>query len=207
MKTLRLAVGVSGVYALAAFGAAWFSFAVKVPAMIDTASAQAYAAPLAGPRGMAAQQGIVDDPVAKRRRPKLWTVRTRFDALIESVAASHEVEPALVKAIVQAESAFDPDAVSSSGARGLMQVLPETAARFSIEDLSDPQQNLRAGVKYLKYLIELFDGNVTMAVAAYNAGPNRVRRYRGVPPYSETRKYLTKVMGLRVAYADQLRRS
>ncbi|MGA8259778.1 MAG: lytic transglycosylase domain-containing protein [Arenicellales bacterium] len=148
-----------------------------------------------------------DDPVARRRRPKFWTVSTPYDGLIKSVAKRHDVDPALVKAIVQAESAFNPDAVSSSGARGLMQVLPETASRFSVHDLADPRQNLKAGVMYLKHLIRLFDGNVVMAVAAYNAGPNQVRRHGGVPPYRETRRYLNKVLGLRQAYADQLRRS
>lgn len=143
---------------------------------------------------------------APPKRP-LWTVRSRFDGLIESIAGRHDVDPALVKAIVQAESAFDPEAVSRSGARGLMQVLPTTASRFAIEDLSNPRQNLRAGVLYLKYLLDLFDGDVIMAVAAYNAGPNSVRRHRGVPPYSETRSYLTKVMSLREAYADPARRS
>lgn len=207
-KTLRLAVGVVGFYGVALAGVSGVSsILTTVPDVIAEASAQNRPAQEAGFDVAKTARGIVDDPVAKRRRPKLWTVRTRFDELIKSVATSHEVDPALVKAIVQAESAFDPDAVSRSGARGLMQVLPETASRFSIENLSDPHQNLKAGVKYLKYLIEQFDGNLTMAVAAYNAGPNRVRRYKGVPPYSETRNYLTKVMGLRIAYADQLWRS
>jgi len=146
-------------------------------------------------------------PVKVREVPSLWTVRTRYDTLIEQTARRHDVDPALVKAIVQAESAFDPDAVSRTGARGLMQVLPETASRFSIKNLSDPRQNVRAGVLYLKHLLDIFNGNVTKAVAAYNAGPNTVRRYRGVPPYRETQSYLVKVMGLREAYADQLRRS
>jgi len=207
-KTLRLAVGVVGLYGVALAGVTGLSsILTAVPDVIAEASAQNRPTQQAGFDVATTARGIVDDPVAKRRRPKLWTVRTRFDELIESVATSHEVDPALVKAIVQAESAFDPDAVSRSGARGLMQVLPETASRFSIENLSDPHQNLKAGVKYLKYLIEQFDGNLTMAVAAYNAGPNRVRRYKRVPPYNETRNYLTKVMGLRIAYADQLRRS
>lgn len=153
------------------------------------------------------EREVSEDPVAKRRQPKFWTVRTRFDSLIQSVAARHAVDPALVKAIVQAESAFDPNAVSPSGARGLMQVLPETASRFSVDNLADPRQNLKAGVLYLKHLIKLFDGNIMMAVAAYNAGPNMVRHHRRVPPFGETRRYLSKVMGLRQAYADQLRRS
>jgi soluble lytic murein transglycosylase-like protein len=156
----------------------------------------------ASPSSNEAEQSAPDS-----REPALWTVRSRYDGLIESMARRHDVDPALVKAIVQAESAFDPKAVSRSGARGLMQVLPTTASRFSIKNLSDPRQNLRAGVLYLKHLLDLFDGDVTMAVAAYNAGPNSVRRHRGVPPYSETRNYLAKVMGLRRAYADSSRRS
>jgi soluble lytic murein transglycosylase-like protein len=207
-KTLRLAVGVVGFCSIALVGSIWFSPAV--PGMSGAiAKAMAQSFPGSRPEVTTTTQprGIIDDPVAKRRQPKLWTVRTRFDKLIELVSRRHDVDPALVKAMVQAESGFDPTAVSSSGALGLMQVLPETASRFSIEDLSDPHQNLKAGVKYLKYLIELFDGNVIMAVAAYNAGPSRVLRYRGVPPFSETRNYLTKVMELRTAYAGQLQPS
>jgi len=146
-------------------------------------------------------------PISTGETSSLWTVRSRYDTIIHATASRHEVDPALVKAIVQAESAFDPRAVSRSGARGLMQVLPETALRFAITNLADPRQNLEAGVRYLKHLLGLFDGNVIKAVAAYNAGPNTVRRYRGVPPYRETRGYLAKVMELRAAYADQLRRS
>lgn len=208
-KTLRLAAGVMVFFGMALAGAVLYSSVLTTtPGVVAGALAQSHPPPLiAFPAREAHRQIIVDGPVAKRRQPKLRTVRTRFDALIESVARHHEVEPALVKAIVQAESSFDPKAVSRAGAQGLMQVLPETASIFAVDDLLDPHQNLEAGVQYLKHLIELFDGNVTMAVAAYNAGPSRVRRYRGVPPYSETRKYLTKVMGLRVAYADQLRDS
>lgn len=146
-------------------------------------------------------------PVSTRDADSLWTVRSRYDTIIHETARRHDVDPALVKAIVQAESAFDPAAVSRAGARGLMQVLPETASRFAITNLSDPRQNLRAGVLYLKHLLGLFEGDVAMAVAAYNAGPNTVRRYRGVPPYRETRSYLVKVMELRAAYANQPKRS
>ncbi|MDZ7840433.1 MAG: lytic transglycosylase domain-containing protein [Gammaproteobacteria bacterium] len=207
-RTLRSAAGLMGLGSVALIGMTLSSSVVTtVHELTATAAAQTASASRAGLPAARARSGIVEDPVAKRRLPKLWTVRSRFDALIDTVARRHDMDPALVKAIVQAESAFDPNAVSRSGARGLMQVLPETASRFSIANLSDPHQNLKAGVLYLKHLIELFDGNVTMAVAAYKAGPNRVRRYRGVPPYSETRNYLTKVMGLRTAYADQRRSS
>lgn len=208
---------------LSAFGVPAFyravliAMATSIPATITSSGAVPKAAVRAPSRAAASPQRVSpaiarvaptrEDPMARRHRPKFWTVRTPYDHLIKAVAKRHDVDPALVKAMVQAESAFNPDAVSSSGARGLMQVLPETASRFSVRNLTDPRQNLKAGVSYLKQLIQLFDGNVIMAVAAYNAGPDQVRRYHGVPPYGETRRYLTKVMGLRQAYADQLRRS
>lgn len=207
-KTLRLAGGVVGFLGIAMAGSVLPSSVLTTTAgVVAKASAQSHPPPHIASLAPAARRWVVDDPVAKRRQPKLRTVRTRFDDLIESVARHYDVEPALVKAIVHAESSFDPKAVSGAGARGLMQVLPATASLFSINNLLDPRQNLSAGVQYLKHLIDLFDGNVTMAVAAYNAGPSRVHRYQGVPPYGETRRFLTRVMGLRVAYADQWRDS
>lgn len=188
--------------------------AMSITAMGGLAGSVANASGIAGPaphRDLAAalneRDGFPHVPISTREMGSLWTVRSRYDTIIRDTALRHEVEPALVKAIVQAESAFDPGAISGSGARGLMQVLPETASRFAVTNLTDPRQNLRAGVLYLKHLLELFEGDVAMAVAAYNAGPNTVRRYRGVPPYRETRSYLVKVMELREAYADQLNRS
>ena len=128
-----------------------------------------------------------------------WLIpRSWYDPMIQKVASAHGVDPALVKAMVQAESAFDPLAVSEDGARGLMQVLPETAARYRVRDrdLHNPYLNLQAGVSHLRSLLDLFDGNLRLAIAAYNAGENAVRRHRGVPPYPETRDYLDKVLGL-----------
>lgn len=131
----------------------------------------------------------------------VWVIpRSWYDPMIERVANDHGVDPALVKAVVQAESAFDPLAVSVDGARGLMQVLPETAARFRVRDLNNPYLNLQAGVGYLRDLLDQFEGDVRLAVAAYNAGENAVRRHQGVPPYPETQRYLNKVMGLYRAY-------
>ncbi len=126
-----------------------------------------------------------------------WLIpRSWYDPMIRRVASAHGVDPALVKAVVQAESAFDPLAVSKDGARGLMQVLPTTAARFQVRDLHNPYLNLQAGVGYLRKLLDQFDGDVRLAVAAYNAGENAVLRFQGVPPYPETRRYLDKVLGL-----------
>lgn len=157
-----------------------------------------YQSPATGPR-----QKLSRRPKASQRL-ELWTVkRSPFDSLIKQVANQYGLEPALIKAMVQAESAFDPHAESPSGAKGLMQVLPDTAADFDVEDLDDPYQNLKAGVQYLKYLLKRFSDDETLALAAYNAGITRVKRYQGVPPYSETRSYLRKVLGLRNIYASQ----
>jgi hypothetical protein len=115
-----------------------------------------------------------------------------FATLIESVALKHGVDPALVHAVVQAESNYQPRAKSRVGARGLMQVMPATAADFGVKNLFDPQANLEAGVQYLKFLLARFD--LTNAIAAYNAGPGAVRKYDGIPPYRETQNYVKKVL-------------
>ena len=115
-----------------------------------------------------------------------------FADLIETVALKHGIDPELVHAVVQAESNYQPRAKSRVGARGLMQVMPETARDFGITNLYDPQHNLEAGVQYLKFLLERFD--VKHAIAAYNAGPTAVRRAGGIPPFKETQHYVTKVL-------------
>jgi soluble lytic murein transglycosylase-like protein len=112
---------------------------------------------------------------------------------IEEAAAQHGVNPHLVRAVVQAESAFNPLAVSRVGARGLMQLMPDTATRMGVTDSLDPRQNVFGGAKYLRQLLTRFDGNVALALAGYNAGPAKVARYHGIPPYGETRGYVTKI--------------
>jgi len=115
-----------------------------------------------------------------------------FADLIETVSLKHGVDPALVHAVVQVESNYEPKAVSSKGARGLMQVMPSTAADFGVRNLFDPQANLEAGVQYLKFLLTRF--NLSQALAAYNAGPAVVRKYRGIPPVPETQQYVKRVL-------------
>lgn len=115
-----------------------------------------------------------------------------FAELIETVALKHGVDPALVHAVVQAESNYQPHAKSQVGARGLMQVMPTTGADFGVRNLYDPQANLEAGVQYLKFLLARFD--LTRAIAAYNAGPGNVRKYHGIPPFPETQNYVKKVL-------------
>jgi len=122
-----------------------------------------------------------------------------FGTLIYQMASRYKLNPYLVAAVVQVESAFNPRAISRKGARGLMQLLPETARRFGLprkKDLFNPQKNLEAGVKYLKWLSERFSGDAARVLAAYNAGEGAVDRFGGVPPYQETRYYVTRIFGL-----------
>jgi len=128
------------------------------------------------------------------------TDTTAYDKLIRKTAKQHRVDRALVKAVIHAESAFNPYATSNKGARGLMQLLPSTAAMYGVSDLYDPAQNIKAGVKHLKYLLKKYRNNSRLAVAAYNAGETAVKRYRGIPPYKETRIYVSKVLRYKRRY-------
>lgn len=119
---------------------------------------------------------------------------TSFDELIHSVADENGVDPRLVAAVAKVESGFRPDAVSSAGAMGLMQLMPATAQALGVTDPFDPQQNLEGGARYLKSLLQRFGDNPTLALAAYNAGPGAVAAYGGVPPYAETQKYVDAVL-------------
>lgn len=119
--------------------------------------------------------------------------RGRFDALIGRIAATHGMDPDLVHAVVKAESNYNPDCVSSAGARGLMQLMPATGRHLGVTDSFDPEQNLDGGVRYLKQQIERF-GDLRLALAAYNAGPGAVTQYNGIPPYRETQAYVPRVI-------------
>lgn len=118
----------------------------------------------------------------------------RFDRYIDEAANLHGVDFPLLKAVIRAESAFDPKAVSKKGALGLMQIMPENLKSFRIYDPFDPWQNIMGGTRYLKALIQRFDGQVPLALAAYNAGPRTVDTHRGIPPIPETEAYVKKVM-------------
>lgn len=127
-------------------------------------------------------------------RPMKRTGGTRFDPIIYEYASRYAVDPALVKAVMRTESGFRPHVESPAGARGLMQVMPDTARAYGVHDLYDPKQNVRAGVRHLRYLLDRHDNDPVLAVAAYNAGSSVVERYGGVPPYRETRTYVARVM-------------
>ena len=116
-----------------------------------------------------------------------------FEGLIEEHAADHGVNPHLVRAVIQAESAFNPRARSVKGAMGLMQLMPATAEQFGVRDPFNPAENIRAGVAYLKQLLVKYAQNIELALAAYNAGPGAVAKYGKVPPYRETRNYVEKI--------------
>ena len=113
---------------------------------------------------------------------------------IQQVAQRHGVDPALVTALIQQESGFQPTVTSKAGAQGLMQLMPATAKGLGVTDPADPLQNLDGGVRYLKAQLARFNGNVPMALAAYNAGPNAVAKYDGIPPYKETQHYVRTVL-------------
>ncbi len=127
---------------------------------------------------------------------KSWEYnRRRLTGLIAEVARDTGVPAELLHAVVRAESAYDPKALSKKGARGLMQLMPATARRYGVEDSWDAEQNLRGGASYLKDLLRMFDQDLELAVAAYNAGENAVKRYGNrIPPYDETRNYVRKVV-------------
>ena len=147
------------------------------------------------------EAGATTDAVADRPTTAFRTTRkplsrraSEFDSLIVEHSAVNDVNPDLVRAVIQAESAFNPRARSHKGAMGLMQLIPGTAAEYNVTDAYDPGQNIRAGVAYLKSLLTRFSNNVELALAAYNAGPGAVKKYGGkVPPYRETRAYVAKI--------------
>lgn len=114
--------------------------------------------------------------------------------LVNTASARYRLDPDLVNSVIRAESGFDPQAVSPKGAQGLMQLMPETAAHLGVANAMDPSANVEGGTRYLRALLEYYNFNLIKALAAYNAGPQRVDQYRGVPPYSETQAYVARIV-------------
>ena len=124
-------------------------------------------------------------------------------ALIDDTAERFNLDPALIHAVVRAESGFDSEAVSAAGAGGLMQLMPETARALGVEDVFHPASNLEGGATYLRRMLDRFEGDLTLALAAYNAGPTAVEEHGGIPPFAETQRYLGRVMRFRQEYIEQ----
>ncbi|HEX3595140.1 MAG TPA: lytic transglycosylase domain-containing protein [Polyangiaceae bacterium] len=128
---------------------------------------------------------------------------TRYDEYIHQAAALYQIPEELVRAVIRVESGFDPRAVSRTNARGLMQLMPETAERMLVSDVFDPRQNIFGGVRYLRILANLFNGDIELTLAGYNAGENAVIVHGGIPPFEETRQYVVKVLQFYRYYRDQ----
>ncbi len=128
--------------------------------------------------------------------------RSAYAPLVEQAAARYGLNPAILHGLIQQESGFDPSARSSAGALGLTQLMPSTAASLGVAEPLDPAQSIEGGARYLSQLLQQFAGNTADALAAYNAGPGAVVQYGGVPPYSETQQYVSKVLGYAAAYSQ-----
>lgn len=119
---------------------------------------------------------------------------SRYDSIIRQAATLYQIPEELIRAVIQAESNFDPRALSPAGAHGLMQLMPFTAERMMVTDILDPRQNIMGGTRYLRILANMFNGDIHLTVAAYNAGEGAVIRYGGIPPYEETQTYVVRVL-------------
>jgi len=130
-------------------------------------------------------------------------IKCFYHPVILQAANHHQVDPDLVKAIIMAESSYNPMAISERGAKGLMQLMPKTAEALGVEDSFNPEQNIKGGVKYFKQLVDQFDGDVKLALAAYNAGSRNVIEYQGIPPFKATQYYIQKVFKYYQLYKNQ----
>jgi soluble lytic murein transglycosylase-like protein len=139
----------------------------------------------------------MDGSVARPMKEDIALRRSNYVSIIEAAVKKHELDAALLHAMIEAESAYQPEAVSHTGAIGLMQLMPGTAARFNVSDSSNPKQNVMGGAEYLKYLLSYYQNNLKLAIAAYNAGEGAVDKYgKTIPPYRETQKYVKHVFSL-----------
>ncbi len=140
----------------------------------------------------------------KDKRSTRHSNNKRYDQLIREISQRHNINPALVKAVIKAESDFDPNAVSKKGARGLMQLMPKTLKDLKVSDPFHPGENINGGVRFLKRLLKRFNNNLTLTLAAYNAGAKTVERYDDIPPYQETQLYVKKVLNYFDRYRQEL---
>lgn len=136
---------------------------------------------------------ILDEEVLNNKSSN-FKYNGEYEDLINAAARKYNLSSTIIKAVIKAESSFNPDVVSKAGAMGLMQLMPGTAEGLGVKNPFDPKQNIDGGVKYLKDMLKEFDGNLEYALAAYNAGPGNVKKYGGIPPFDETQDYVKKIM-------------
>jgi soluble lytic murein transglycosylase-like protein len=149
------------------------------------------------PVSTSVSRGFYVPPMSALSMPYDIVNKNKLNQLVSQVAARHQVDEKLVHAVIQAESAYRTNAVSTSGAVGLMQLMPATASRFGVLDSNNPEQNIDGGTRYLRHLLDLFPNNLDLAIAAYNAGENSVLRHNNsIPPYPETQNYVKQVLAL-----------
>jgi len=175
--------------------AAWFSLAAEQGDVYAKRMLRYYdppASPVARPACLLSDGSSAERPGGGKAHP----LRPKVVAWVEQLAPKYKLDPKLVLAVITVESNFDPRALSPKDARGLMQLIPATAERFGVKDVWDPVDNLHGGMAYLRWLLDYFDGDVTLALAGYNAGEQVVKRHGGVPPYPETRAYVRNVSRL-----------
>lgn len=143
------------------------------------------------------KQQLASKSKGSNKLNKKYTLSAKqINGLVDPIADAYGVDPDLVKAVIRVESSNNYKVMSNKGAQGLMQLIPETAERFGVKNAWDPRQNIKGGIKYLRFLLAYFEGNVDYALAAYNAGENAVDKYKGIPPYKETRRYVQKIRKL-----------
>ena len=173
--------------------------AVVASALLAPAGLQAEIYQYVSPNGTISLTNVPSD--ARYRKIEVESARfhsilseRELEPLIKRHSSQQQLHPALIRAVIKAESNFDPRAVSRAGAIGLMQLMPQTAVRLDVRDMFDPDENVGGGTKYLRQLLDRFHGNLPLALAAYNAGENIVDRYQSLPPIDETRQYVRKVL-------------
>ena len=177
---------------LACAGAALM--ATSVPSILADAQVYGYV----GPTGQMSLTNVSTDEhvtaVRRKARYHIGLADLELEQAVRHAAQQHHLQPALLLAVMKAESSFNPTVVSKAGAVGLMQLIPETAIRHGVRNLYDANENITGGAKHLRYLLDRFHGNIRLALAAYNAGERKVDRYRQIPPYKETQDYVKKVL-------------
>jgi soluble lytic murein transglycosylase-like protein len=180
---------------------------VAVPKLGSTPNNGAVSQPVETAAAAPAHVAATTAAAESAATPKVVRTSAQIEAAIEQAAARNHVDPNLVRAVVKVESNFNPNAVSRKGAMGLMQLMPGTARELAVTDPFDPQQNVEAGVRHLRGLLDSFDGDVSRSLAAYNAGAKAVAKHNGVPPYAETQNYVRRITtlygnGTPVAHTD-----